>query len=129
MIISSKTLVAEARQNIKEIDVDALSSLNLQDLCLIDVREPVEYDDGHVDGAVCMPRGVLEMQLCNHPCVAGQQDALDKLSQKDIYLICRSGARSALAAESMQRMGFDKNKVYSVAGGMIAWKEAGLPLS
>jgi len=50
--------------------------------------------------------------------------ALAQLAQSPLYLICRSGARSALAAESLQRMGF--TQVYSVAGGMQAWLDAGL---
>lgn len=124
MIISSSELVDKIRKDINEVDINKVAELQGQESCLIDIREPNEFAAGHVEGAVNMPRGVLEMQLGNHPLVAGQSNPLLKLAEKDIYLICRSGSRTVLAAESLQRMGFDK--VYSVAGGMIAWEQAGL---
>ena len=73
-----------------------------------------------------MPRGVLEMQLNQHPDVAGYDDALERISEKPLYLICKTGGRSALAAESLERMGF--NNVYSVDGGMTAWQEEKRPV-
>ena len=126
MILSSNELVARAKQAIKEIDVATLRSLDQQNPCLIDCREPMEFEAGHVDGAVNLPRGVLEMQIINHPSVAGTAQPLEALAERDVYIICRSGARSALAAESLQKMGF--SKVYSVAGGMVAWQGAGYPV-
>ncbi len=128
MIISSNELVAQARNNVQEIDVTSLSQKLDDNLCLIDVREPAEFAAGRIPGAVCMPRGVLEMQLANYPSVAGKENAVGLLAQQDIYLICRSGGRSALAAESLIRMGFNRAKVYSLAGGMMAWEQANLPL-
>ena len=127
---TSQQLVAEAKAVIKEVSITDLHSALSADAesVLIDVREPAEFAQQHIVGAVNYPRGVLEMNIHNHPAVAASgcepDMALAQLAQKPLYLICRSGARSALAAESLQRMGF--NQVFSVAGGMQAWLDAGL---
>lgn len=125
-------LIAEARAQIKEVDIAQLADYLQQHPAprLIDVREPAEFAQAHILGAINYPRGVLEMQLANHPAVAAAgcaaEVALAQLAQAPLYLICRSGARSALAAESLQRMGF--TEVFSVAGGMQAWHDAQLPV-
>ncbi|WP_266095393.1 rhodanese-like domain-containing protein, partial [Acinetobacter brisouii] len=83
----------------------------------------------YIDHSVNMPRGVLEMRIHQHPAVLQHCDtlvALDALAEHEIYLICRSGGRSALAAVSLQNMGFPK--VFSVAGGMQAWQDANFPM-
>ena len=126
-------LVAEAKARIKEVDIQQLAAqLEKQPSTrIIDVREPAEFAQAQISNAVNYPRGVLEMQLANHPAVAASGCAADvalaQLAKEPLYLICRSGARSALAAESLQNMGF--TDVYSVAGGMVAWQEAGLPVT
>ncbi|GHG68993.1 hypothetical protein GCM10010919_18520 [Alishewanella longhuensis] len=129
---TAQQLVADAKAAIQEVSVEQLAGY-LQETAeplLIDVREPAEFSQNHIKNAVNYPRGVLEMQLANHPLVAASgctpEVALAALAAKPLYLICRSGARSALAAESLQRMGF--SQVYSVAGGMQAWLEAGLTI-
>ncbi|RUO60595.1 rhodanese-like domain-containing protein [Pseudidiomarina insulisalsae] len=124
-MLSPQELCAKARANVKEIDVEQLQQRIAEGARVIDVREPGEYLVGHIHQAVNMPRGVLEMQLTQHPEVAGYDDALQRIASQPLYLICRSGGRSALAAESLQRMGF--NEVYSVAGGMQAWEEHKYP--
>ncbi|MBU1308826.1 MAG: rhodanese-like domain-containing protein [Gammaproteobacteria bacterium] len=127
---TAQQLIAEAKAVITEVSITALhSALNADaESILIDVREPAEFAQQHIVGAVNYPRGVLEMNIHNHPKVAAAgcepQVALQQLAAQPVYLICRSGARSALAAESLQRMGF--SQVYSVAGGMQAWLDAGL---
>lgn len=127
---TSQQLIAEVKAAINEISVADLSSAlkTSSEIVLIDVREPAEFAQQHISGAVNYPRGVLEMNIHNHPKVAATgcdpDNALQQLAQYPIYLICRSGGRSALAAESLQRMGF--NQVYSVADGMQAWLDAGL---
>ena len=129
---TSQQLVAEAKAAIKEVSIDDLHAAFNHDAetVLVDVREPAEFVQHHIVGAVNYPRGVLEMNIHNHPKVASSgcapDMALAQLAQSPLYLICRSGARSALAAESLQRMGF--TQVYSVAGGMQAWLDAGLPI-
>jgi len=130
MIKSSQQLVAEARSQINEVSVQQLAAqLADHETILIDVREPDEFTQGRVDRAVNYPRGVLEMKIHQHPAVAAHCEpelALTELAKRPVYLICRSGARSALAALSLQQMGF--TQVYSVAGGFQAWAAAGLPV-
>ncbi|MDR6985433.1 rhodanese-related sulfurtransferase [Rheinheimera pacifica] len=127
---TSQQLIAEAKAAIKEVSITELSIALKADseTVLIDVREPAEFAQQHITGAVNYPRGVLEMNIHNHPKVAATgcepHIALQQLAQQPMYLICRSGGRSALAAEALQRMGF--SKIYSVAGGMQAWLDAGL---
>jgi len=128
MLKSAQQLVAEARSQIREISVQQLSAqLADHQSILIDVREPDEFQQGRVDRAVNYPRGVLEMKIHQHPAVAAHcepQQALAELAARPVYLMCRSGARSALAALSLQQMGF--SQVYSVAGGFQAWLDASL---
>lgn len=124
MIKSGAQLVQEIKPNITEVSVTELAANLAQDIVLIDVREPEEFQQGRIAGAVNLPRGVLEMKLPMHPQFKDAESPLDELNKYDIYLICRSGARSALAANSLQTMGFENVK--SVAGGMVAWQEQGL---
>ncbi len=130
MLKTSQQLVAEAKSLIREVSVQQLAErLKDHHIVFIDVREPEEFVAGHVDRAVNYPRGVLEMKIHQHPATAAQCDvtaALAHLAQQPVYLMCRSGARSALAALSLQQMGF--TQVFSVAGGFQAWLDNGLPV-
>lgn len=131
MVKSSQQLVAEAKCLVQEISVIELAQrMKANELVIIDVREPDEFLAGHIDASINYPRGVLEMKIHNHPCACNEENAeaaLEKLAHLPIYLICRSGARSALAALALKQMGFEE--VYSVAGGFMAWTEQGLPVS
>lgn len=127
---TSQQLVIDAKSRIVEVTVQELASA-LQDhhTILVDVREPDEYVQGFVGRSVNYPRGVLEMRIHQYPCVSAHYQplqALELLATKPLYLICRSGARSALAADALQGMGFEQ--VYSVAGGFQAWLDAGYPV-
>ena len=126
MILTAADLVAEARHQVHEIGPGQFSA-RAKGCTLIDVREPAEFDTGHIAGAVNIPRGVLEFQVDAHPAVANVSDPA--LSHKDqpIVLVCRTGGRSALAALNLQRMGF--SDVRSIAGGITDWAAAGLPLT
>ncbi|WP_330959366.1 rhodanese-like domain-containing protein [Photobacterium sp. 53610] len=126
MLVNGRKLAEQAKESIREISCHELAVLMDNDIILIDVREHHEIESGILPGAVHMSRGVLEMQLENHPSVAHHPEPLQVMSQQPVYLYCRSGARSALAAESLRRMGFAH--VYSLAGGILAWQEAGLPV-
>ncbi|MBX6325722.1 MAG: sulfurtransferase [Chthoniobacterales bacterium] len=111
-------LVAEAKKQITEISPqDAAAKLQSGQAVMIDVREKEEWDQGHIPGALHMSRGTIEL------------DIEEKIPDPETMVICHcgGGGRSALAAESLQRMGY-KN-VRSMAGGFKAWKAAGLPVT
>ena len=126
MTMTAADLVADARRQIREIGPDQFSA-DAGRCILIDVREPAEFDTGHIAGAVNIPRGVLEFQVDAHPAVANASDPA--LSHKDqpVVVYCRTGGRSALAALNLQRMGF--SDVRSIAGGVTDWAAAGLSLT
>ncbi|WP_313074391.1 rhodanese-like domain-containing protein [Melaminivora sp.] len=111
-------LVAEAKARVHELSVaEAAQAVAAADV-LIDVREPDEYRQGHLPGAVNMPRGLLEFQLSSNP--ACQNTDLN------VLLYCKTSGRAALAACAMQDMGY--RNVRSIAGGYDAWAAAGQPV-
>jgi len=111
-----KTLVAEAKKKITEISpTDAATKSKSGESIIVDVREKDEWDEGHIPDALHMSRGTIEL------------DVEEKVPDTNAMIICHcgGGGRSALAVESLQKMGY-KN-VRSMAGGFKAWKSAGLP--
>lgn len=119
--------MAEARSRIREISLEDLVDTLAGDLVLVDVREPDEYAQGHLPGAVNLPRGVLEFQIHAHPAMACVADAALAEPSRRMVLYCRTGGRSALAADSLRQLGF--TDVCSLAGGFEAWRNADLPVS
>lgn len=110
-------LVLEAKQHIHEISLeDALASLAAKPLVL-DVREPDEFQQGHLPSATNIPRGILEFRMSQEPTLTDRQ--------REILLYCKTSGRAALAAEALQKLGF--TAVRSVSGGFDAWHAAGLP--
>jgi len=112
-------LVAQAKQMIQEIKAEALREYLDDDLVIIDVREADEYDQGSITGAVNVPRGILEFELARHPILNCDPHPAISKPEQPIFLYCRSGGRSALAAATLQDMGFEN--VWSLAGGYDAW--------
>ncbi len=112
---STQAMVDTAKQTVTEIDVEKSRQL-IKDgnVVVVDVREESEYEAGHLDNAVFLPRGVLEFKFGN---IAELTD-----KSRTVLLYCRSGNRSALAAETMQQLGF--TNVLSMAGGYEAWQKA-----
>ena len=107
-------IISEARQAVKETRIGELKRrLPPKDFHLIDVREDGEWEAGRIPGAVHIGRGVLERDI---------EKTVPDLGA-EIVLYCGGGFRSALAAESLQRMGY--RKVLSLAEGWRGWKEAG----
>jgi len=120
-----RELLAEARARIVEIDTaEAQGLLGLrEDTLFLDVREPEEWAQGHLPGALRIPRGMLE------PKAAADSPARDsQLSdpQRPIVAYCGSGARSAFAAVTLAELGF--TNVRSMAGGFQAWERESRPI-
>ena len=86
-----------------------------QDIVLVDVREKHEWSEGHIPGALHVPRGYLELQV--------EEAVPDKT--KTVVLYCAGGIRSLMAGTTLQQMGY--KEVISMAGGFGAWKGKGLP--
>jgi len=110
-----KQLVDEAKREIKEIDPAELKRMQeqKQNFTLIDVREPDEVAEGAIAGSKPLPRGQLEYKI----------DTITTDKNQPIVCYCGGGGRSALAAQSLKKMGF-KN-VMSLAGGYKGWKSGG----
>jgi rhodanese-related sulfurtransferase len=96
----------------REIDVHQLESLLAEGAALVDVREPAEYAEARVPGAVLLPMAQLPARI----------GELDKT--EPVYLICRSGQRSGVMCQLLDRHGFD---AVNVVGGTLAWVRAGKP--
>ena len=114
-------LVAEARPQVENLSVEAVESeLAAGDVVLVDVREADELDaQGRIAGSIHVPRGMLEFRA--DPSSPYHQQPLDP--SKRVILHCASGGRSALAARTLQDMGYER--VAHLDGGINAWKEAG----
>lgn len=125
MIIDGKALVDKLRPQVNEVDCTTIHQCLQKNeaVLFIDIRESKETALGSPVGSELVPRGVLEMQLTNLPRYQSLISELTSAEELPIYLICRSGARSVLAASSLQQMGYQR--VYSVAGGFIAWQSQG----
>src|SRR5512146_1429409 len=107
----------ERVQTIEEIEpFEAAEEINGGDVVLIDTREPHEFQEAHLEGGEVGPPGLLGEE--------SEAAAPDKSARTIRY--CRSGNRSAKAAEQMQELGYED--VASMAGGILAWQEQGLPV-
>lgn len=129
MILDGKGLVDALRSQVNEIDCTEMNQ-RLQSneaLLFIDIREAKETKQGYASKSELVPRGVLEMQLANLPKYKTLSAELESAVQLPIYLICRSGARSVLAAASLQQMGYQN--VNSVSGGFLAWQSLGFDIT
>jgi rhodanese-related sulfurtransferase len=93
-------------QQVKEL-------LERSEIVLIDVREPSEWEAGRIAGARLVPLGE----------VSAQAETISRDQQVVFY--CRSGVRSALATEAFSQAGWD---AHNLAGGLLEWQGAGLPL-
>ena len=123
--LTAADLVAEARALIREVEPRDFAA-RPDGAIVIDVREPAEFETGHIPGAVNIPRGVLEFQVDEHPAVAHVSDPALSHKERPVVVVCRTGGRAALSAVNLQRLGFAD--VRSIAGGVLAWGDAGLPL-
>lgn len=107
----------QMKQRVEEIEpFEAAQEIEGGDVVLIDTREPHEYQEAHLENGRLVPPGLLGDEIA--------EAAPDKSARTILY--CRSGNRSFLAAEQLEALGY--TDVASLAGGILAWQEQGLPV-
>jgi sulfur-carrier protein adenylyltransferase/sulfurtransferase len=113
---SYRDLLQQVKSEIAEVDARRAQELIGSDsTAIVDVREQEEWDEGHLPGAVHVPRGHLESRI---------ESAVPDRS-RSVVVYCASGNRSAFAAKTLEELGYDD--VVSLAGGFTDWKRNGLP--
>lgn len=104
-------------RGVKDVDTNtALQLINHKNAFILDVREPDEYKAGHLLNSHLIPLSKLKERI----------GELNKYQDKPIVVVCRSGQRSGTACASLAKLGF--TQAYSLAGGMVAWQKANLPV-
>jgi rhodanese-related sulfurtransferase len=98
---------------VPEIDVDELARQHAAGAPIVDVRQTDEFEESRVPGSTLIPLATIPDHLT------------DLTFEHPVYLICRTGARSGRAAQWLRQQGVD---AVNVAGGMVAWIEAGHPV-
>lgn len=100
-------MVEEAKKEVPTMSCEEYEKMlsDGTDHVLLDVREPAEYEEGHLKGAINIPRGVLEFKIS------------EQVSDKNMPIIicCKTGGRAALSGEALEEMGYEK--VYYLEGG------------
>ncbi|MGR3319480.1 MAG: rhodanese-like domain-containing protein [Candidatus Anammoxibacter sp.] len=112
------SIVNDAKSRIKETNTDEVKA-NLdceKDFYLVDVREESEWAKGHIPNSIHIGKGVIERDI----------EKKIKDTGAKIILYCGGGFRSALAADNLQKMGY--NNVLSMDGGYSGWVNAGYPV-
>src|SRR5690606_5120269 len=111
---SFRELLNQTKAQIREVDTAAAeAAIAVPGTVMLDVREPDEYEQGAVPGAIHIPRGQLESGIEN------------RIPEKDtpVVIYCAGGTRSAFAAKTMAELGY--TDVVSVVGGFNRWKDEG----
>lgn len=121
---SAMDLVAEAKQSIENLTPEQVAAeLERGDAVLVDLREPGEQEaTGLIPGAISAPRGMLEFYA--DPTLPYHREELQR--DRRIIVHCASGGRSALAARTLQEMGY--SNVAHLDGGIKKWTEEGRPV-
>jgi molybdopterin/thiamine biosynthesis adenylyltransferase/rhodanese-related sulfurtransferase len=113
---TAKELIREVKAQIREVSPEDARVQADKGAVLVDVREPDEWANGHIPGAVYIPRGFLELRI--------EEKVPDK--SREVVVYCAGGTRSAFGAKSLQELGY--TKVSSMAGGFGKWKELGFTI-
>ena len=111
---SGMDLINDAKTRIREVTPAQVREMRArgETAVYLDVREPNEWNLGHLPGAMHIPRGTLETKV----------EAVVPRDRK-VVIYCASGNRSALAADTMQQMGY--TDVVSMSGGFTGWAQSG----
>ena len=125
-VLHASQIVAEAGKAIPDITVaQAREELDQGQVgLLLDVREPSEWEKGHIPGAVLAPRDMLEWYA--DPTTSSAKSALTTKQDARIIVACASGGRSRLSAQTLKKMGYAN--VVSMAGGFNEWSKQGFPV-
>lgn len=110
MKTTSTSPALDVYNGLQRTDIDAPNELNV-----IDVREPFEFNEEHIEGALYIARGTLERDI---------ESYVPHVSDP-VVLFCQNGERSALAAEALGKLGYSNVKI--IKNGLAGWKEEGLP--
>ena len=108
--------VAEGELNLPDtVDPQTVAQIkDRADVVVFDVREQVEYDEGHIPGVTLIPLGEVANRLSEIP------------KDKTVIMTCRSGNRSGQATDFLRQNGY--TNVHNMEGGIVAWQQAGLPV-
>lgn len=106
--------VTSSASSYQTVDIAALKTAHEGGAYMLDVRTPAEYAEGHIDGAVLVPLQELPNRLSEVP------------KDQDVYVICRSGNRSAQASQILADAGY--SRIINVSGGITDWQAAGYPV-
>jgi rhodanese-related sulfurtransferase len=119
--LSLMDFVKAAKTQIREVSPAELEEMveAMDNLLIVDVREASEHEQGHIKNAMLVPRGILEAAAdLEYP---KRQPELSASRERPVVLYCATGGRSALAALTLQMMGF--SDVASLAGGIVRWEQ------
>ncbi|WP_259364988.1 MULTISPECIES: rhodanese-like domain-containing protein [unclassified Colwellia] len=94
--LTAQQMIDEAKKVVDTVDLEKVRALRGSGALVLDVREPNEWQEGHLEGAVAIPRGVLEMKISDE----------ESDHQRPIVTYCASGGRAALAAATLRQMGY-----------------------
>lgn len=113
-----KDMVDQARAGTKHITIQQLKQAidDEEDVVILDVRTPKEYEAAHIPDAISAPRGLLEFSIWS----------LVPDQQEKIYVYCKTGARAALATKLLNDLGYPH--AIAVDTGGLAWVKAGYPV-
>lgn len=117
MALTAKDLVQAAKAVIDEVSVEEAQDMIANNCLVLDVRELSEYDAGHIAHAKHISRGMLEFKIIGYP-------EFEDLTQA-ILVYCKTGGRSALATETLMKLGF--TNAHSMLGGFDTWLETHTP--
>ena len=118
MKTKTKEMVDQARAETKHITIEQLKKAidDEEDVAILDVRTPKEYEAAHIPDAINAPRGLLEFSIWS----------LVPNQQEKIYVYCKTGARAALATKLLNDLGYPH--AIAVDTGGLAWVKAGYPV-
>jgi len=109
--------VARRFSGIPQLSInEAVQLINRRDPLVLDVREPAEYNSGHIAGSRHIPIGALKSRL----------GEIDKWKERPVLVHCATGSKSQGAASTLKAAGF--KEVLNLQGGIGAWQQAGMPL-